>query len=90
MRVSTANHCRFVHAHHNLEDVAIFPGLRAAYPALGPVVDKLEADHRTVSDQLNEAAVEQAGPRRDSRAARDDYSLNTYMTNGSASEPRVS
>jgi hemerythrin-like domain-containing protein len=43
-----------VHAHHNLEDVAIFPGLRRSNPALGPVVDKLEADHRTVSHQLDE------------------------------------
>ena len=54
LRVNCLYYCRFVHAHHNLEDVAIFPGLRAADPTLGPVVDKLEADHRTVSDQLDE------------------------------------
>ena len=58
LRVNCLYYCRFVHAHHNLEDVAIFPGLRAADPTLGPVVDKLEADHRSVSDQLDE--VEEA------------------------------
>jgi hypothetical protein len=54
LRVNCLYYCRFVHAHHNLEDIAIFPGLRDANPDLGPVVDKLEADHRTVSDQLDE------------------------------------
>lgn len=58
LRVNCLYYCRFVHAHHNLEDVAIFPGLRRSNPAIGPVVDKLEADHRTVSDQLDE--VEEA------------------------------
>jgi hypothetical protein len=54
LRVNCLYYCRFVHAHHNLEDVAIFPGLRRSDPKLSPVVDKLEADHRTVSDQLDE------------------------------------
>jgi Hemerythrin HHE cation binding domain len=54
LRVNCLYYCRFVHAHHNLEDVAIFPGLRAHDPALTPVVDRLEADHRSVSDQLDE------------------------------------
>jgi len=54
LRVHCLYYCRFVHAHHNLEDIAIFPGLRAHDAALAPVVDKLEADHRSVSDQLDE------------------------------------
>jgi hemerythrin-like domain-containing protein len=37
-----------------------FPTLRAADPSIGPVVDRLEADHRRVSDLLDvvEAAAE--------------------------------
>lgn len=47
-------YCRFVHLHHRMEDVAFFPSLRAANPGIAPVVDKLEADHRVVSDLLDE------------------------------------
>ncbi len=32
----------------------VFPALRRSNPALGPVVDKLESDHRRVSDYLDE------------------------------------
>jgi len=32
----------------------LFPALRRSNPALGPVVDTLEADHRRVSDYLDE------------------------------------
>lgn len=54
LRVSCLTYCRFVHLHHRNEDVNIFPALRRSNPALGPVVDKLEADHRKVSDLLDE------------------------------------
>jgi hemerythrin-like domain-containing protein len=54
LRVNCLYYCRFVHGHHGLEDVALFPALRRSDPALGPVVDKLEADHRKVSDHLDE------------------------------------
>jgi hypothetical protein len=43
-------YCRFVHMHHGIEDAYVFPALRRSNPALGPVVDKLEADHQRVSD----------------------------------------
>ena len=39
----------------------LFPALRDADPAIGPVVDRLEADHRRVSDLLD--AVEAAAAR---------------------------
>ncbi len=39
----------------------LFPALREADPAIGPVVDRLEADHRRVSDLLD--AVEAAAAR---------------------------
>jgi hypothetical protein len=57
-RVSCLRYCRFVHAHHGAEDVALFPTLRAANPELAPVIDRLEADHRDVAGLLD--AVEDA------------------------------
>ena len=58
LKANCLRYCRFVHSHHNLEDAAFFPALRQANPALDPVVDKLEADHRAVSDLLD--AVEES------------------------------
>ena len=58
LRVDCLRYCYFVHSHHNAEDLAFFPELRETNPALGPVIDRLEADHRRVSDQLD--AVEAA------------------------------
>jgi iron-sulfur cluster repair protein YtfE (RIC family) len=54
LRVNCLYYCRFVHSHHHAEDVLLFPALRASDPAMEPVVDKLEADHRAVSDLLDE------------------------------------
>jgi iron-sulfur cluster repair protein YtfE (RIC family) len=54
LRVSCLTYCRFVHLHHQNEDANIFPALRRSNPALEPVVDRLEADHRKVSDLLDE------------------------------------
>ena len=58
LRVDCLRYCYFVHSHHNAEDVAFFPELRETNPAINPVIDRLEADHRRVSDQLD--AVEAA------------------------------
>jgi Hemerythrin HHE cation binding domain len=54
LKVNCLRYCSFVHSHHNAEDALLFPALRAANPDLGPVVDRLEADHRRVSDLLDE------------------------------------
>jgi iron-sulfur cluster repair protein YtfE (RIC family) len=54
LRVNCLYYCRFVHSHHNAEDIALFPAIRASNADLERVVDKLEADHRTVSDHLDE------------------------------------
>lgn len=54
LRVGCLTYCRFVHTHHRFEDVGIFPGLRRSSPELGPVVDRLEADHRRVSGRIEE------------------------------------
>ena len=72
LKVNCLAYCRFVHSHHRAEDVMLFPALRARNPAVGPVIDRLEADHRRVSDQLD--AVEAAAnglAEDDSRPARE-------------------
>jgi iron-sulfur cluster repair protein YtfE (RIC family) len=58
LRVDCLRHCRFVHMHHNAEDGSFFPELRATNPAINSVIDRLQADHRRVSDDLD--AVEAA------------------------------
>ncbi len=73
LKVNCLRYCRFVHLHHNAEDTLFFPSLRAANPELGPIVDRLEADHRSVSgllDAVEAAAAElDAGQRSRQRLA---------------------
>ncbi|HZS93722.1 MAG TPA: hemerythrin domain-containing protein [Chloroflexota bacterium] len=57
LKVSCIYYCRVVHAHHNGEDAHIFPALRRSSTEMGPVVDRLEADHRKVSDILDEVDI---------------------------------
>ncbi len=47
------SYCRFVTMHHSLEDVSFFPQVRRADPRLGPVLDRLSAEHRVIHDVLN-------------------------------------
>jgi hypothetical protein len=54
LKVGCLHYCRFVHTHHHAESVLLFPALRRANPALGPVVDKLEADHVQVARLLDD------------------------------------
>jgi hypothetical protein len=67
LKVNCQHYCRFVHSHHNAESIMLFPALRRVNPALGPVVDKLEADHAGVSDLLDEvdAAARELGEQED-------------------------
>jgi hypothetical protein len=58
LKVNCLRYCGHVHAHHGAEDALLFPALRAVDPAIGPVVDRLEADHARVSDLLD--AIEDA------------------------------
>ena len=62
------HYCRFVHGHHHLEDVALFPALRRADPDIVPVVDRLEGEHRVVSEQLDEVEAAAAALGEDGRA----------------------
>ena len=43
-----------LHGHHQIEDTAIFPGMRAQHADLGAVFDRLTADHHQI-DPLLEA-----------------------------------
>ena len=54
LKLGCLRHCRFVEAHHGLEDRAIFPVIRRVDPGLEPVVDKLESDHRAVAELVHE------------------------------------
>ena len=45
-----AAYCTVVTQHHGLEDSAVFPHLRRADPGLGPVLDRLEAEHVIIHD----------------------------------------
>jgi Hemerythrin HHE cation binding domain len=57
-QVSCLRWCRLVHLHHNAEDVEFFDELEKTNPAIGPVVERLRAEHREVSNYLD--AVEEA------------------------------
>lgn len=46
------SYCRVVTTHHTIEDVGLFPRLRAADPGLVPVVDRLEAEHHVIAEVL--------------------------------------
>jgi hemerythrin-like domain-containing protein len=43
-----------LHGHHEAEDTALFPNLRNQAPALGPVIERLTADHRHIDPLLAE------------------------------------
>jgi hypothetical protein len=58
LQVNCLRYCSFVHSHHNAEDADFFSELRESNPAINPVVDRLQAEHRRVSDDLD--AVEAA------------------------------
>jgi alkanesulfonate monooxygenase SsuD/methylene tetrahydromethanopterin reductase-like flavin-dependent oxidoreductase (luciferase family) len=46
------SYCRVVTTHHTLEDISMFPHLRAADPALAPVIDRLAEEHHAIHDVL--------------------------------------
>jgi hypothetical protein len=48
LKVGCFSYCRFVHAHHTIEDAAVFPMVRKHDSSLNRVVDRLEEDHLKV------------------------------------------
>jgi iron-sulfur cluster repair protein YtfE (RIC family) len=79
LQVNCLYHCRVVHAHHGLEDADMFPALRRSNPELSAVVDKLEADHRAISDLLDDVEAS-AGELDDSAANPDRRRLVTALS----------
>lgn len=47
-----AGYCYLLTTHHTLEDQAMFPGLRQTDDRLGPVLDRLAAEHQIIHDVL--------------------------------------
>jgi Hemerythrin HHE cation binding domain len=66
-QVNCLRYCSFVPMQHHAEDVDFFDELEETNPAIRPVVDRLRAEHRAVSDYFD--AVEVAA-----RALSDDGS----------------
>jgi hemerythrin-like domain-containing protein len=50
-----ASYCRFVDAHHSLEDDAIFPYLRHRDARLGPLLDRLADEHLVIRSLVRAA-----------------------------------
>lgn len=48
------SYCGFVNGHHSLEDASVFPHLRHAEPAAGPVLDRLSAEHVVIHHLLDD------------------------------------
>lgn len=68
--VDCLSFCALVHSHHHGEDETLFPVVRRTAPALAPVVDRLEAEHRQVAALLTR--VELALDALDASDASDD------------------
>lgn len=54
LKANCLAHCHLVHAHHEGEDSGLFPSVRRTAPHLGATIDRLKADHRVVSDLLDQ------------------------------------
>ena len=49
-----ANYCRVLSTHHAIEDQRMFPDLRRGDESLGPVLDRLAAEHEVIAGVLDE------------------------------------
>jgi Hemerythrin HHE cation binding domain len=71
LKLTCPRYCRFVDSHHRLEDGALFAALRHSDPALGPVIDRLQVEHRDVTVLLDEVeAIADALEQSDRNGAR--------------------
>jgi hypothetical protein len=48
------SYCGFVNGHHGLEDAGVFPHLRRSEAAVGPVLDRLQAEHEVIQAVLDD------------------------------------
>lgn len=72
LKVNCLQACQFVHQHHGLEGVTLFPAVRRADPSLNRVVDRLESDHAAVSGLADElvAAADALTPGKETESER--------------------
>lgn len=47
----------FLHAHHELEDVGLYPVVRDRRPDAAALLDAMDADHRTVAERIDEVVA---------------------------------
>jgi len=59
LKFGCLHYCRFVHTHHTIEDMAVFPMVRKHDPSLNRMVDRLEEDHLAVH-QITERIAQAA------------------------------
>jgi alkanesulfonate monooxygenase SsuD/methylene tetrahydromethanopterin reductase-like flavin-dependent oxidoreductase (luciferase family) len=74
------SYCRIVTQHHSLEDAAVFPYLRARDDGLGPVLDRLQEEHRVIHgvlDTVDRALVNYIGQSGDTSELTDAADLLT-------------
>jgi hemerythrin-like domain-containing protein len=74
------SYCRIVTQHHSLEDVAVFPYLRTQDNGLGPVLDRLQEEHRVIHgvlDTVDRALVNYISQSGDTSALTDAADLLT-------------
>jgi len=57
LQINCLRYCSFVHSHHGAEDADFFTELRETNPAINPVIDRLQAEHRRVSNDLDAVEV---------------------------------
>ncbi|MBM7785598.1 hemerythrin domain-containing protein [Tenggerimyces flavus] len=53
LRIQCLYFCNGLHMHHTLEDQRMFPAVLVEDPELGPIVERLEADHRKVAEIID-------------------------------------
>ncbi|PVY96915.1 hemerythrin HHE cation binding domain-containing protein [Actinomycetospora cinnamomea] len=58
LRTRCLGYCRLVHDHHRGEDLVLLPAARRSAPERAAVLDRLQRDHRVVSDLLDEIETE--------------------------------
>ena len=54
LKVNCLRYCRFVNGHLDQEDTSWLPSLLSADPSLGPVVERLDEEHRRIATELDE------------------------------------
>jgi deazaflavin-dependent oxidoreductase (nitroreductase family) len=54
LRINCLTACAGLHGHHQKEDGGLFPALRERFPELAPTLDRLHAEHETISTLVDD------------------------------------